>query len=281
MLSYRHAFHAGNHADLLKHLLLVELLNYFQRKEKSFHYIDTHAGAGLYALDQGYATQNAEYVAGIGRLWDQENLPAPLAAFRELVRACNPGPELTRYPGSPWLAGQLLRPGDRMWLFELHPRDQELLRSTFGSSGKQVRIEGRDGFSGLKGLLPPPTRRALVLIDPPYEEKRDYERVVTLLVDAVKRFAAGTYVLWYPQLQRAEAQALPGRLKTLGFPSWLQVSLTVQAPSADGFGMYGSGLFIVNPPYTLPATLESVLPVLVDLLRQDEGAGYHLEYVIP
>lgn len=281
MLSYRHAFHAGNHADLLKHLLLVELLNYFQRKEKSFHYIDTHAGAGLYALDQGYATQNAEYVAGIGRLWDQENLPAPLAAFREQVRSCNPGPELTRYPGSPWLAGQLLRPGDRMWLFELHPRDQELLRATFSSSGKQVRIESRDGFSGLKGLLPPPTRRALVLIDPPYEEKRDYERVVTLLVDAVKRFAAGTYVLWYPTLQRAEAQALPNRLKTLGFPSWLQVSLTVQSPSADGFGMYGSGLFIVNPPYTLPATLESVLPVLVELLRQDDGAGYSLEYVIP
>lgn len=281
MLSYRHAFHAGNHADLLKHLVLVELLTYFRRKEKPFHYIDTHAGAGLYALDQGYATQNAEYLAGIGRLWGQENLPAPLAAFLEQVRACNPGPELTRYPGSPWLAGQLLRPSDRMWLFELHPRDQELLHATFSSAGKQVKIEGRDGFIGLKGLLPPPTRRALILIDPPYEEKRDYERVVKLLGTAVQRFAAGTYALWYPQLQRLEAQALPGRLKALGATSWLHVTLTVQSPSSDGFGMHGSGLFIINPPYTLPATLQSVLPTLVELLRQDAGAAYSLEFCIP
>jgi 23S rRNA (adenine2030-N6)-methyltransferase len=281
MLSYRHAFHAGNHADLLKHLVLVELLTYFRRKEKPFYYIDTHAGAGLYALDLGYATQNAEYVNGIGRLWERENLPASLAAFREQIRACNPGPELTRYPGSPWLAGQLLRPTDRMWLFELHPRDQELLRATFSSAGKQVRIEGGDGFIGLKGLLPPPTRRALVLIDPPYEEKRDYERVVKLLSTAVQRFAAGTYALWYPQLSRPEAQALPGRLKTLGFPSWLHVTLTVQTPSSDGFGMRGSGLFIINPPYTLPATLQSVLPTLVELLCQDAGAGYQLEFFIP
>ena len=281
MLSYRHAFHAGNHADLLKHLVLVELLNYFRRKEKPFHYIDTHAGAGLYLLDQGYATQNAEYVEGVGRLWSQEKLPGPLADFREKLRACNPGPELTRYPGSPWLAAQLLRPNDRMWLFELHPRDQELLRATFSTAGKQVRIEGHDGFSGLKGLLPPPTRRALVLIDPPYEEKCDYDRVVQLLVDAVKRFAAGTYALWYPQLQRTEAQALPARLKALGLQSWLHVTLTVQQPSTDGFGMHGSGLFIVNPPYTLPETLASILPTLVELLGQDAGAGYSLEFSIP
>lgn len=281
MLSYRHAFHAGNHADLLKHLVLVELLTYFRRKEKPFHYIDTHAGAGFYALDQGYATQNAEYVEGIGRLWEQKNLPSPLAEFLEKIRACNPVSELTRYPGSPWLAGQLLRPTDRMWLFELHPRDQELLRATFSSAGKQVRIERRDGFSGLKGLLPPPTRRALVLIDPPYEEKRDYDRVVKLLAEAVKRFAAGTYALWYPQLQRPEAQGLPARLKALAVPSWLHVTFTVQQPSADGFGMHGSGLFIINPPYTLPATLEGVLPTLLELLRQDASAGYSLEFSIP
>jgi 23S rRNA (adenine2030-N6)-methyltransferase len=281
MLSYRHAFHAGNHADLLKHLVLVELLNYFRRKEKPFSYIDTHAGAGLYALDQGYATQNAEYAAGIGRLWKLQHLPSPLAGFCQQIRACNPGPELTRYPGSPWLAGQLLRPDDRMWLFELHPRDQELLRATFSAAGKQVKIAGCDGFTGLKGLLPPPTRRALVLIDPPYEEKRDYERVVKLLGDAVKRFASGTYALWYPQLQRSEAQALPGRLKALSLPSWLHVTLTVQTPSDDGFGMHGSGLFIINPPYTLPALLQDVLPALVELLRQDGGAGYSLEFSIP
>lgn len=281
MLSYRHAFHAGNHADLLKHFVLFELLNYFRGKEKPFHYIDTHAGAGLYALDQGYAVQNAEYVDGIGRLWLQKDLPAPLAGFRETICACNPGTELTQYPGSPWLARQLLRSSDRMWLFELHPRDQELLRAAFCDDAKRVRIERADGFAGLKGLLPPTPRRALVLIDPPYEEKRDYERVIHLLAAAVKRFASGTYALWYPQLQRSEAQALPGRLKSLDLPSWLHVALTVQRPSADGFGMHGSGLFIINPPYTLPSTLAGVLPCLTDLLRQDAGAGYLLESSIP
>lgn len=281
MLSYRHAFHAGNHADLLKHVVLVELMAYFCRKEKPFHYIDTHAGAGFYELDQGYAIKNAEFVDGIGRLWGGESLPSPLAVYREEIRACNPGPELTRYPGSPWLAAQFLRPGDRMWLFELHPRDQELLRALFAANGQQVRIEGRDGFAGLKGLLPPTTRRALVLIDPPYEEKRDYERVVKLLGDAVKRFATGTYLLWYPLLQRRESQLLPAQLKALGVSSWLHVSLTVQSPSSDGFGMHGSGLFIVNPPYTLPSTLKNLLPVLVDLLRQDAGAEYSLEFFIP
>jgi 23S rRNA (adenine2030-N6)-methyltransferase len=281
MLSYRHAFHAGNHADVLKHTVLLELLAYMRRKEKPFTYIDTHAGAGLYALDHGYATQLAEYVDGVGRLWERDDLPAPLAAYREAVRDCNPGAALLRYPGSPWLAQQQLRDADRTILFELHGSDAQFLRENFSSAGKTVRIEEADGFAGLKGLLPPPSRRGLVLIDPPYEEKKDYARVVVALAEGLKRFATGTFALWYPQLQRAEAQELPARLKELGAPAWLHVALTVRTPAADGFGMHGSGLFIINPPYTLPATLQGLLPYLVAHLGQNGGASYLLEHHIP
>jgi 23S rRNA (adenine2030-N6)-methyltransferase len=281
MLSYRHAFHAGNHADVLKHTVLLELLAYLGRKEKPFACIDTHAGAGLYALDRGYATQLTEYSDGVGRLWERDDLPAPLSAYREAVQACNPGKALLRYPGSPWLALKQLRGDDRLTLFELHGSDVEILRENFAAAGKQVRIEAGDGFAGLKGLLPPPSRRGLVLIDPPYEEKRDYARVVTLLPECLKRFASGTYAVWYPQLQRAEARELPAQLKAQQAPSWLHVALTVRTPSADGFGMHGSGLFILNPPYTLPATLQAILPYLVTHLGQDRGAGYTLEHHIP
>ena len=281
MLSYRHAFHAGIHADVLKHFVLLELLDYFARKEKPFTYVDTHAGAGFYQLDQGYAAQNAEYSQGIGRLWKNETLPPALATYRQLVHTCNPDGMLTRYPGSPWFALQRLRADDRMWLFELHPSDQVLLRETFSAAGKQVKIENVDGFTGLPGLLPPPSRRGLILVDPSYEEKKDYARVLVMLQKSLQRFATGTYVIWYPQLSRPEAQALPDQLKALNVSSWLHVALTVRQPAHDGFGMHGSGLFIVNPPYTLPATLQSVLPTLGELLRQDDGAGYRLEFFIP
>lgn len=281
MLSYRHAFHAGIHADVLKHLVLLELLAYFRRKEKPFTYVDTHAGAGLYQLDEGFAAKNAEYLEGIGRLWPVATLPPPLAAYRDLVRACNPDGSLRFYPGSPWLAQQQLRPEDRMWLFELHPSDQALLRANFARAGKQVRIEAGDGFTGLPGLLPPLTRRGLILIDPSYEVKQDYDRVEVLLKKCLKRFATGTYALWYPQLSRPEAQSLPQRLKGLDAPSWLHVSLTVRHPAADGFGMHGSGLFVINPPYTLPQTLATSLPTLVELLGQDDGASFTLDFHIP
>jgi len=281
MLSYRHAFHAGNHADVLKHVVLLELLDYFGRKDKPFTYVDTHAGAGFYQLDAGYATQNAEYASGISHFWDDALLPTALAAYRDLVQRCNPDGCLRFYPGSPWFARQMLRPDDRMWLYELHPSDQLLLRENVGTAGKEIRIESGDGFAGLPGLLPPPTRRGLILIDPSYEEKQDYDRTVVLLEKSLKRFATGTYVLWYPQLPRAEARALPERLKGLPLTSWLHVALSVRTPAADGFGMYGSGLFIINPPYTLPMSLNAILPTLVDRLGQDDSAGSILESHIP
>lgn len=278
MLSYRHAFHAGNHADVLKHFIEVQLLRYLAQKDKPFWYIDTHAGAGCYALDTGYATQNAEYESGIARLWERDDLPAPLAEYVALVKKINTDGEMKLYPGSPLVALELLREQDRLRLFELHPTDSEILQQNFSAYGTKVLIQTADGFGALKALLPPPPRRALVLIDPPYEEKQDYQRVITALHEGLKRFANGVYAVWYPQLQRAEARQLPQQLKQLEVKSWLHVALSVHSPSAEGFGMHGSGMFILNPPWTLHDELKQVMPYLVKVLGQDDGAGFELEH---
>jgi 23S rRNA (adenine2030-N6)-methyltransferase len=278
MLSYRHAFHAGNHADVLKHFVEVQLLQYLAQKDKPFWYIDTHAGAGCYELDRGYATQNAEYESGIARLWDRDDLPAALADYVALVKGINPDGQMKLYPGSPLVAQQLLRPQDRMRLFELHPTDSEILQENFSGQGSQVLMQQADGFGALKALLPPPPRRALVLIDPPYEDKQDYRRVVSALGEGLKRFANGVYVVWYPQLQRIEARELPEQLKQLPVKSWLHVALTVQAPGEDGFGMHGSGMFVLNPPWTLHGVLQETMPYLARHLAHDGQAGYTLEH---
>lgn len=277
MLSYRHAFHAGNHADVLKHFVEVQLLSYLAQKEKPFWYIDTHAGAGCYALDTGYAAKNAEFESGIARLWQRNDLPTPIAEYVELVRQLNPDGQLKLYPGSPLVALKLLREQDRMRLFELHPSDSAILRENFAEQGTKVLVQAADGFGALKALLPPPPRRALVLIDPPYEDKQDYRHVVSALREGLKRFANGVYAVWYPQLQRAESRELPERLKQLPVKGWLHVALSVQAPSADGFGMHGSGMFVLNPPWTLHDALEETMPYLVKHLAQGTHAGFTLE----
>lgn len=277
MLSYRHAFHAGNHADVLKHFVELQLLRHLAQKDKPYWYIDTHAGAGCYALDSGYAAQNAEYESGIARLWSRDDLPPELAGYLSLVKKLNPDGQLKLYPGSPLVAAELLREQDRMRLFELHPADSELLEQNFSGYGAQVLTQRADGFGALKALLPPPPRRALVLMDPPYEEKQDYQRVVTALGEGLRRFANGVYAVWYPQLQRAESRQLPERLKALPVQGWLHVALTVQGEREDGFGMHGSGMFVLNPPWTLYGVLEQVMPYLVRHLGQDEQAGFTLE----
>ena len=277
MLSYRHAFHAGNHADVLKHFVEVQLLRYLAQKDKPFWYIDTHAGAGCYALDTGYAVQNAEFESGIARLWQRDDLPAPLAEYIELVKRLNPDGQLRLYPGSPLVALELLREQDRMRLFELHPTDSAILQENFAGYGTQVLIQAADGFGALKALLPPPPRRALVLIDPPYEDKQDYKRVVTALQEGLQRFANGVYAVWYPQLQRAEAKQLPEQLKRLPVKSWLHVALSVQEPGEDGFGMHGSGMFVLNPPWTLHDMLQETMPYLIKHLDQGAHAGFILE----
>lgn len=282
MLSYRHAFHAGNHADVLKHFVLMQTLAYYTQKDKPFWYIDTHAGAGMYSLDSDFATQNAEYKTGIAKLWQADDLPSELANYVGYIKSLNQpsNPKTAKlhlYPGSPICAKALLRQDDKMRLFELHPSDFEILRENFRGEQQQVKIDMSNGFAGIKAILPPPTRRAVVLIDPPYEEKQDYNRVVDMLQESLQRFATGTYIIWYPLLQRAEPAQMIDKLKALELKDWMHVSLTVQTPAIDGFGMYGSGLFIANPPWTLPKILETVMPYLKEKLGVDAGASFEID----
>lgn len=280
MLSYRHAFHAGNHADVLKHFVLIELLRYYNRKDKPWWFVDTHAGAGCYALASAQADKTEEYRGGIGRLWESDVAPEVFTPYLDAVRQFNPHGTLTFYPGSPALAMTQLRAQDKMRLFELHPADAAALEQTFARDTDRVVVRKADGFNALKGLLPPMTRRAVVLIDPPYEVKDDYRRVIEVVRDAIKRFPLGTYMIWYPMLSRPEALKLPERLRDVSAGSWLDIRMSVRTPALDGFGMFGSGLFIFNPPWTLPNVLEVALPCLVERLGEDDGAGFDLEHLI-
>lgn len=277
---------------MLKHLVLVALLDYLTAKPKPLWVIDTHAGAGVYELEHGFATQLKEYETGIGRLWDSEiagGSPLPqgeplspgsaaapvLERYLGLVHRLNPAGRLVRYPGSPWLARELTRADDRLWLYELHPADFAALGQHI--RGKRVRAAREDGLAVLRGLLPPAPKRALVMIDPSYEVKADYRQVTMTLGDALRRFPTGTYAVWYPLLDLAAARELPEALRGLNARSWLDARLQVRS---SGPGMYGSGLFVVNPPYTLPAVLEPALDVLVERLGQDEAAEQRLEWNI-
>jgi 23S rRNA (adenine2030-N6)-methyltransferase len=292
MLSYRHAFHAGNHADVLKHFVQIQLHEYMNQKDTAYTYIDTHSGAGVYALDGGYASKNAEFDTGIGPLWERKDLPKALATYVDLVRGMNPSGKMRYYPGSPYCADQMTREIDRLRLFELHPADSKILADNFRKvdahaaaqgerqtvRGKRVLIERGDGFHGIKTLLPPPSRRALVLIDPPYEDKMDYRKVRDMLEDALGRFPTGTYAVWYPVLQRIESRNFADKLKRLPAKDWVHVTLTVMTPGPDGFGgLASSGMFILNPPYTLLPTLKEVMPYLVKVLGKDAGATFVLE----
>jgi 23S rRNA (adenine2030-N6)-methyltransferase len=281
MLSYRHVFHAGNHADVLKHSVLLAVLDYFNQKDKPYWLIDTHAGAGGYRLDAGRATTHAEYADGVGRLWNRTDLPQLLARYVEAVRIDNPDGKIKRYPGSPLLALRAMRPADKLRLFELHPADVKLLAQNIAAAApdaqKRVAIKQEDGFTGMKALLTPPSRRGLVLIDPAYEDKRDYLQVVTAIKEGLQRFATGTFMVWYPLLQKNESITLAGKLKKIA-PEWLNATLTVQAPAADGMGMHGSGVFLVNPPWTLAAELKDTLPWLAETLAiEAAGAGWTVQ----
>mgnify|MGYP000931883402 FL=1 len=277
MLSYRHAFHAGNHADMLKHFTLFLVLEYFNRKDKPYWYIDTHSGAGLYDLSGDEAQKVGEYKQGIALLEQADKLPAELAEFVGRLKQILPQDNL--YCGSPWLAQALTRDSDKMRLFELHPADFVHLQNNMREvrPARKVQISQADGYQGLISLLPPPPRRAAVLIDPPYEEKQDYRRVVQVLKDALKRFEIGCYMVWYPCLSREESRKLPDELKKIAPDNYLLAELHVHTPRSDGFGMHGSGMFVINPPYMLAEQLQNNLPELAKILAQDAGAHYILE----
>ena len=293
MFSYRHAFHAGNHADVLKHTVLLAVLKHMAQKETAFTVFDTHAGAGLYRLDGDYAQTSAEASQGFLKLIaakpEQPFAPA-IQDYIDLVASFNAGGQWKVYPGSPFIIQQLLRGRDKLKLFELHPTDTKTLTANIAQleAGRQVAIEREDGFEGVKKFLPPPSRRALLLCDPSYEVKHDYARVSAMVADALLRFATGTYVVWYPIIPRPEAHDLPRKLKTLANKagkSWLEATLTVKSSkllqSDEGEtirpGLPASGMFLINPPFTLKAVLKDALPQLVAILKQDQHATYTLE----
>lgn len=280
MLSYRHAFHAGNHADVLKHFVLTQILRHMTSKDKPFWYVDTHAGAGLYALDSSQAQKTAEFHSGIAKLFGRTDLPEALADYVDLVRSCNPEKNLRIYPGSPEIALKLLRREDKLKLFELHPSESKILAQNMHPAGRRASLVAGDGFAGLKAVLPPPPRRAMVLIDPPYEVKEDYRHVIASLKDSLVRFATGTYAVWYPQVQRPESRRFADQLRRVVPTNWLHVSLTVCEAIPGAVGLQGSGMYIINPPWNLPKTLEAVMPLLTKALGQDTAASFELDYHI-
>ena len=276
MFSYRHGFHAGNHADVLKHITLCLVLRYMNQKDKSYRLIDTHAGAGGYSLEGQYAQKKGEYLQGVARLWDRDDLPPAVADYMALVRQFNPDGRLEQYPGSPAFAQMMLRAQDQLRLYELHPTDHRILEAFLGKV-KGAEVKDTDGFDGLKSQVPPSSRRAVVLMDPSYEGHGDYSKVIASLREAITRFPEGVYMVWYPQVSKLEAAQLPRRLEGLAPKGWLHARLTVQVPDSQGFGLAGSGMFILNPPYTLHDELLAVLPYLTEVLGQYDGANYLLE----
>ncbi len=329
MFSYRHAFHAGNHADVLKHTVLIATLDYLLDKDPALTVIDTHAGAGLYRLDGDYAGLSGEAADGVLRLLAAQQPaaapavaqasaagslgapgapakksakapqvatpsvfePAPaLARYLEVLRDFNPKGAPRIYPGSPFITHHLLRSHDRLKLFELHPTDSHTLAANIAQleAKRQIVVLAEDGFGSATKFLPPPSRRAFMLCDPSYEVKSDYGRVLDLVAESLKRFATGTYAVWYPIIPRPEAHDLPRRLKTmatkLGKP-WLHATLTVksskilttEAGETKRPGLPASGMFLINPPYTLKALLLPALEQLKDVLAQDRHATFTLD----
>ncbi|MFT4100842.1 MAG: 23S rRNA (adenine(2030)-N(6))-methyltransferase RlmJ [Burkholderiaceae bacterium] len=286
MFSYRHGFHAGNHADVLKHVVLVQILRALTRKDKPLLFVDTHAGAGAYALETGFAAQSAEFQTGIARLWTREFAPGAIDDYLAQVRAyagtvtpdAPPSSVPGHYPGSPQLAWQMLRDIDRLRLYEAHPTEIDVLREYFVSAGRRVAVVAGDGFAGVRACLPPPSRRGLVLIDPSYEDKQDYRRVQDAIRDGLQRFATGTYAVWYPRVSRREAQRLPDQLRRLAPGDWLHAWLDVRRASPDGIGLHGSGMFVFNPPWRLDHALDEAMPTLAGLLAQDAHADSGLDF---
>ena len=285
MFSYRHAFHAGSHADILKHLTLIHLVEYLQEKPGALTIVDTHAGAGIYSLKDGFAAVSKEAEGGIVRLLkfieEGNSISEGIQRYLELVAAENNEDGMNTYPGSPFILARLLRPQDRLKLFELHPKEIDILRHNIGElkQSKQIDIYAEDSFARLKGLLPPPSRRGLVLIDPSYEDKQDYRYLELALEEALQRFATGCYAIWYPILSRRESVALPDRLKkiaTIHKRSWLQTELRVENAPGER-RLQASGMFIINPPWTLEMQLAEALPILTKALGIGSGAQFLLK----
>lgn len=278
MLSYRHAFHAGNFADVLKHSLLLHTLSYMTQKDKPLRVIETHAGAGAYKLSSATALKTREFENGIGALWDKNDLPPLLLDYVDAVKQFNTTGKLVNYPGSPLFIRSQLRPFDNAFLHELHSADWRLLQDAVGAQ-KNIKMFDVDGLAALQALVPPPDRRALVFIDPSYEVKSEYQEVIKQVTQAYKRFATGTYVIWYPVVLRERIDHMERQLKKSGIKN-IQLFEFGIAPDSNEYGMNSAGLFVINPPWTLWAAMEQALPYLVSNLSENEQGFYRLEQLV-
>ncbi|HWA25891.1 MAG TPA: 23S rRNA (adenine(2030)-N(6))-methyltransferase RlmJ [Lacunisphaera sp.] len=297
-MNYRHHYHAGNYADVFKHVLLLLLIRAMQRKEKGFLYLDTHAGRGGYdlavpsILPDG-RIREPEHPAGIGRLWGASGLPAAVNDYLELVRRFNErrghslaeeageqetAPPLPYYPGSPWVAKLLLRAQDRMVLCELRPDDAEALDFDFARE-RGVKVLAMDGYVGLKAQLPPPEKRALVLIDPPFETKSEFSDIQRGVTEALRRLPGAVVAVWYPITERARTDEFLHALPGMGVPA-LFAEMTI-ASDKSALRMKGCGLLILNPPWQIEAEIKAVLPVLVERLRVEPEARAICDWLVP
>ncbi|BAN50976.1 23S rRNA (adenine(2030)-N(6))-methyltransferase RlmJ [Metapseudomonas resinovorans] len=276
-MNYRHAFHAGNHADVLKHFTLARLIALLSRKEAPFAYLDTHAGVGLYDLLGSEASRTDEWRDGIGRLWGLPDTPAPMADYLEVIRALNPDGELRYYPGSPEVARHLSRPQDRLRLNEKHPEDGLLLKDNMAGD-RRVAVNLGEGWHVPRALLPVPEKRALMLIDPPFEKADELERCVTALQEAIGRMRQTVVAIWYPIKDQRQLKRFYQGLQASGAPKLLRVELRVHAVD-NALGLNGSGLAIANPPWGLEEELKQTLPWLAQHLAQSQG-GWQVDWLI-
>jgi len=270
-MNYRHAYHAGNFADVMKHAILALVIAGLKRKETPFFVLDTHAGIGAYDLEAPQADKTGEYLGGIARVLDAPLPPAELETYLAVVRAWNSDGTLRRYPGSPELVRGLMRPQDRMALVELHPEDVETLRARFHGD-RRVGVHHLDGYTAAKGLLPPPERRGLVLMDPPFEVKNEFERLLAALRRTRKLWPTGITMAWYPIKGRPPVESFYQDIAGQGGPETLAVELLLR-PAEDPFKLNGSGLLVINPPWQLREALERVLPWLARIVAPDTGSA--------
>ena len=276
-MNYRHAYHAGNFADVLKHVILARVIEHLKLKPQPFRIIDTHAGTGRYDLTSVEAGKTGEWEGGIGRL-STANFPVAvrdlLAPYLQAVQSLNGDGPLRHYPGSPLLARMLMRRGDQLVANELHEADHGELKALFNNA-PDSKILNLDAWTAVKSLLPPKERRGAILIDPPFEKTDEFERLASAVENALSRFQTGVYLIWYPLKDERAAGRFLDRVKSAGAPKGLDVRLWIANPS-EAAGLAGSGVLVINPPYRLAAELDELLPVLASLMSQGPGAGYDI-----
>lgn len=278
-MNYRHRFHAGAFQDVFKHAVLALVVEHLKAKEKPFLVLDTHAGVGRYDLAGEAAGRTKEYEGGIARLFDASDLPTELAAYIAVVRALNPDGRLRWYPGSPCLVRALLRPGDRLVAAELHPEDAATLATAFARD-RQVKVHHLDGYQALKAFLPPTPRRGLVLIDPPFEEKDEFDRMAAGLKAAYRRWATGIYLLWYPIKDRVDVRRFHRSLTASGVERIAAAELSILPNETPGV-LTGCGLALVNPPFGIEGALGRLLPDLARRLAQRGRGGWRFDWLEP